>query len=328
MKKLNHFRIFGEFTTLAPLSHIGEAISTITYLVEEPILQPNGQIEPVFVYNGNAWRGQLRDLAATYLLTKLGITVGLDTFHLLFSGGKIGGDQSIDISQARNMRRAIPVVGLFGGGVGNQILPGKLRVGSSYPVCREAMRVLPEYLHQQALQVSYRQMTMEKSYTRMDDSKDPRMTDAVNPIDAPLLEGPKAKKKEGEVSTQMRMTSELLIAGVTLHHQIDLLDVETVEVGAFVSALHNFSASPYIGGQCNRGHGKVAYNSRIVNMETSEEHDLVKITGDGPACFSATAKEAKDAYDELLRQQYDAFLQKSENEIRGLLGAAECGSLL
>ena len=149
--------------------------------------------------------------------------MSLDAFHLLFSGGKIGGDQSIDIGQARSMRRAVPMIALFGGGVGNQILPGKLRVGISYPVCREAIRLLPDYLHEQAAKFSYRQMTMEKSYTRMDDSKNPAQNGFVNPIDAPMLDGPKAKKKYGEASTQMRMTSELLIPGVSLFHQIDLL---------------------------------------------------------------------------------------------------------
>lgn len=328
MKDLKHFRIFGQFVTQSPLSHIGETIGTTTYLVEEPILQPSGEIEPVFCYNGNAWRGQLRDLAAQYMLDKLGCTVSLEAFHLLFSGGRIGGDQSVDINQARQMRRVVPMIGLFGGGVGNQIMPGKLRVSSSYPVCREAMPVLPEELHASALAVSYRQMTMEKSFTRMDDSKNDKLTDAlISAIDAPLLEGNgKGKKKEGEASTQMRMTSELLIPGVTLHHEIDCIDVALVELGALVSALHSFAASPYIGGQCNRGHGRVKYTSRIVNMETGEEHDFVQVDG-GLARLAEPAQAAKDAYDQHLQEQYDAFLAKSETEIRGLLGAESCGSL-
>jgi hypothetical protein len=327
MKGLKHFRIFGQFVTQSPLSHIGETISTTTYLVEEPILQSSGQIQPVFCYNGNAWRGQLRDLAAQYMLDKLGCTVSLEAFHLLFSGGRIGGDQSVDINQARQMRRVVPMIGLFGGGVGNQIMPGKLRVSSSYPVCQEAIPVLPESLHASALVVSYRQLTMEKSYTRMDDSKKDKLTDQlISAIDAPLLEGGKGKKKEGEASTQMRMTSELLIPGVTLHHEIDCLDVSLIELGALVSALNAFAASPYIGGQCNRGHGKVKYSSQIMDMDTGEIHDFVKVD-QGLANLATPAKEAKDAYDKHLQDQYDQFLAKAETEIRGLLGAEQCGSL-
>jgi hypothetical protein len=48
-------------------------------------------IEEVFSYSGNAWRGQLRDLAASYMLDALGSpTLSLDAFHLLYSGGRIG----------------------------------------------------------------------------------------------------------------------------------------------------------------------------------------------------------------------------------------------
>jgi len=317
---MNHYRLFGEFTTLSPLSHIGESISTITYLVEEPILQPSGQIENVFSYNGNAWRGQLRDLSANYMLQNLGCTVNIDAFHLLFSGGKIGGEQSIDLSYARTMRRAVPMISLFGGGVGNQIMPGKMRVGSSYPLCQEAMPVLREQYHADCLKTSYRQLTMEKSYTRMDDSKHPDLIEHIPTADQPLLEGKKAKK-EGDVSTQMRMTSELLIPGVTLAHEIDLLDVSDIELGVLASAIYGFSASPYIGGQCNRGHGKVAYKSRIVNMQTGENFGFAKIDGEGPAHLSSMAQDAKDAYDAHLREQYDAFLARSESEIVGLLGA-------
>ena len=140
------------------------------------------------------------------------------------------------------------------------------------------MPALPEAMHAKALNLSYRELTMEKSYTRMDDSKNPQLTDAlISAVDAPMLEGKKGKKKEGEASTQMRMTSELLIPGVTLVHTIDVMDSNQVELGALVSALHRFAESPYIGGPCNRGHGRVRYQSWITNMETGEQHEFVKM---------------------------------------------------
>ncbi len=317
---MRHYRIFGEFKTLSPLSHIGESISTITYLVEEPILQSSGKIEPVFSYSGNAWRGQMRDLAASYMLNKLGLTVNIDAFHLLFSGGKIGGEQSIDLDYARSMRRVVPMIALFGGGVGNQIMPGKMRVNSAYPVCIEAMPVISDRYHPECLKNSYRQLTMEKSYTRMDDSKHPDRINHVPDKDVLLLSEKKGKQKS-DVSTQMRMTSELLIPGVTLVHEIDLIDVSQVELGVLVSALNSFSASSYIGGQCNRGHGKVSYKSILMDMENGDTHDLVKIDGNGPAKLSALADQAKQAYDQHLQTQYDAFLEQSKSEISGLLGA-------
>lgn len=140
-------RLDGVFTLLSPLSHIGEAISTTTYLVQEPVLQEDGTLEEVFVYSGNAWRGQLRDCAASYMMDKLGRPdISLDAFHLLFSGGRISGPQKTDLAQARNFRAAVPMLALWGGGIGNQILSGQLRVGSCYPICREASRILPTAL--------------------------------------------------------------------------------------------------------------------------------------------------------------------------------------
>lgn len=321
----SNYRIYGRFITKSPLSHISESISTNSYLVQDPILQPDGEIEEVFAYNGNAWRGQLRDLCATYLIEKLGMQISLDAFHLLFSGGKIGGDQSIDIAQAKLMRKVVPMISLFGGGIGNQILPGKLKVGSSYPLCIEALPVLNNKDHEQASKVSYRSLTMEKSFTRMDDSKKPDSIDFISVGDQPLLET-KSKKKDGDVSTQMRMTSELIIAGTTLAHEIDLVNVDEVELGAFVSALVRFAETPYIGGQSNKGHGRVDYTSKIVNMKTADVQNLVYVKDDLPK-LSDTAQQAKDAYDAHLQQIYNAFLEQKESEIRNLLGASACGSL-
>ena len=221
---MNNFRIYGKFLTKSPLSHIAEAISTISYLVQEPILQADGTTKDVFCYNGNAWRGQLRDLCAAYLLEKLNMQVSLDAFHLLFSGGKIGGEQSIDIMQAKTMRKIVPMISLFGGGIGNQILPGKMKVGNSYVLCSEALPVLSSRYHEHASKIDYADLTFEKSFTRFDDSKNFDKHEYVALDEQALLEQ-KPKKKESEVSTQMRMTSELLVAGATLVHEIDLMHV-------------------------------------------------------------------------------------------------------
>ena len=320
---MSNYRIYGCFKTKSPLSHISESISTNSYLVQDPILQPDGEIEEVFAYNGNAWRGQLRDLSATYLLEKLGMKVDLDAFHLLFSGGKIGGDQSIDIAKAKLMRKVVPHISIFGGGIGTQIMQGKLKVGSSYPLCVEALPVLHSQYYQQAKNISYADLTTEKSFTRFDDSKNFDLHDKVSLIDQPLLET-KSKKKDGDVSTQMRMTSELLIAGVTLAHEIDLVSVDDIELGAFVSALVQFAQVPYIGGQSNKGHGRVDYVAQIVNTKTGEVQELFKMDGDIPK-LSDVAQQAKDAYDDHLMKIYNAFLEQKESEIRGLLGVSECG---
>ena len=329
---MSYYRIHGLFTLRSPLSHIGESISTNTYLVQEPIIQPDGAIAEVFCYNGNAIRGMWRDAAAAYMLDRLGTDgsprahVPLDIFHLLFTGGRIGGDQSIDIDQARRIRAAIPMLSMWGGGVGNQIMAGKLRVSNAYPLCAEAIPALPERWHIEAAAAPYAGMTFEKSFSRMDDAKrEDLRTYLPLPDHADMLAGPASAKKKGkgsgDVADQMRMTTELVSAGTRLYTEIDVIDANEVELGSLVSAIHYWSRSPHLGGQGNKGHGKCRLDYRIIDMDDGEERDFVRVTGDGPCRLAALAEAAKTAYDRHLRALYDAMLTDCKADLRGLIGA-------
>jgi hypothetical protein len=311
-----NYRLSGTFTLRSPLSHIGESHSTTSFLVEEPVLQPDGSVEQVFCYSGNAWRGQLRDLSATYMLEHLGAPMlPVDSFHLLFSGGRIGGEQAVDIEQARRYRRIVPMLALFGGGVGNQILPGKLRVGNSYPVCREAMVALPAHLGEVAAARSYRELTFIKDFSRRDDSRDDR-------LGAYLLAPPEGeqRRRDDGPADQMRMSVELVAAGTQLATEIDALDVSEIELGALVSALHQFSRSPHIGGQANRGHGRVDLQYVYTDLDSGESGAFVAVHG-GVSLLAPPAEEAKWAYDQFLREQYDRLLAAQGGDMLQVLGA-------
>lgn len=322
-------RLSGTFELLSPLSHIGETASTTAYLVQEPLLQPDGALAEVFCYSGNALRGHLRDLAASYMLDAIGASgISLDGFHLLFSGGRIGGPQSVDIDRARTMRRAIPMLAMWGGGVGNQILAGKLRVGNCYPICREAIPALPKRLHERAAAMSYRGMSFEKSFSRKDDGKDERLhrflpsPDAAGGNDDGASGKPATKptRRDDGPADQMRMTVELLAVGVSLYTWIDVLDASDAELGALVSALHSFSRSPHIGGQANKGHGRVALHYDLMDLDSGETLDFLTISDDSPIRLAPPAAAAKASYDQHLREIYDAKLQERKPEIIELIG--------
>ena len=296
---MNNYRISAKFTTKSPLSHISDAISTNSYLVQEPILQENDEIEEVFCYNGNAWRGQLRDLCAINLLNTLDKQISLDAFHLLFTGGKIGGEQSINIEQAKALRKAITMISLFGGGVGNQILAGKMKVGNSYPVCKQAIPVLPQKYHHHAQKINYSDLTFEKSFTRFDDSKNPEKQEYIN---QPIID-----KKKKEATTQMRTTSELLVAGAELVHEIHLVGATEAELGLLVEALLTFAKAPYIGGQSNKGHGRVHLATTITNTDTGDEHNFVWVHDD--VKVSDFAQKMLDAYHQHIQKNLDAIAE-------------------
>ena len=327
VSRFKTIRLDGKITLLAPLSHLGESLGTDSYLTTDIIIGPDGQPCEVFLYSGNSFRGIMRDMAAVYLLNKLGgAAIPLETFHLLFSGGSIGGPQSVDIDQARAFRRALPALSIFGGGVGNQIMEGKLKIGSMYPLVAECQRVLPEKLRDPNAP-SWKKWTYEKSYTRRDDSKQENLRKYIS--DAPLLPAsqqalltgetePKKKEKDGP-ATQMRYTVELLAAGAVMYQRVYLQDMTDLELGAFVSALHEFQKAPYIGGKSGTGHGLCEIEYEWSYPGDKEPRGVFLRVSENMMWLSKPAEEAKQEYDDFLKHVYDDYLENKAPELKQLL---------
>jgi len=147
----------GEMVALTSISHIGETLGINAKLRREKIVQPDGTFEEIPIISGNSIRGILRDRGMMHMLSVLGYGVNKDTgevqglslpaFYFLFSGGvlsKTTGNSSIDVDEARKWREAIPLVALFGGAMGNQIMPGKAKIGKAIPICKETRHIIPE----------------------------------------------------------------------------------------------------------------------------------------------------------------------------------------
>lgn len=329
-------RIENIFTLLAPLSHIGQSIGPDSYLATQQILDNYGNPVEVFVYSGNAIRGMWRDSGAKYMLDKLGenvkLAIPLDLFYLLFSGGSIGGDQSIDIDQARKIREKVPHLSLFGGGVGNMLLPGKINVGEGLPVCRELSHIIPDNCPG-SRDLSWRQMTTENSYSRKDDAKDELLRPYINdPANTPLLEAPQQMallgdgedkkppkdKEKKEKPQQMRYTIETICRGTVLWQEIIFQDLTEIELGALVAAIAEWSKTPYLGGQARIGMGKVKLESWIEFYGQERERFL---NVDGSKCLlNQPAQEAKQKYDEFLNQYNGYIEERRDNLIKAIGG--------
>lgn len=281
-------RLCGEFALRSPLSHIGEAVSTVAYLVQDPVVQPDGTVTEVFCYNGNAWRGQLRDLMARRVADAVGGNLNINAFHFLFSGGRLDKQEdTLDLAAARSLRASLPMLGLLGGGIGSQLLGGRLRVFGSYPVCQEAIPVLPTRLHEDAARVSYKALTFEKEFTRRDDGKQEDGNRYMMPVNSPRKLNAKGKL----TSDQMRMTSELVAPGTRLHTEMHMAHVNSIEVGCLLLALMDFAEAPCIGGQGNRGHGLV--NLRYRETESAQDFFVLE---DGQATLLPEAAEMVRRY--------------------------------
>jgi len=328
-EQVKPYRLDGEIRMLAPLSHIGESHGTDSYLAEQVVIGPDGQPQEVFVYSGNAFRGMMRDCGMRYLLDRLGgLQVPVETFHLLFSGGSLGSKTFVDIEQARLYRKLLPLFSILGGGTGNQIISGKLRVGQLYPITEECKRILPSQYHDQDLP-SWRQWTVDLSFTRKDDTKDERLRQYLMGLEAPeqqlMLETSaeptkKASKKEDDgPAQQMRYTVECLAAGSVLYQRIELIDVTELELGAWVSCLAKWSQSPYLGGKSNIGFGLCEASWQYIIPGEDEEWKPFVTIKDGQCLMSPMPQQAMETYDRFLLSLYQAYLDNSQAEIKMLL---------
>jgi CRISPR type IV-associated protein Csf2 len=271
----------GTMTLLTSCSHIGESFGINSKLRREKIIQPDGSAEEVPVISGNSIRGILRDRGMLHMLRTLGYGVNEETgevrglslaaFYFLFSGGALTktGDRGLDVDEARRWRDLIPLVAIFGGAMGNQIMPGKCKIGKAIPICSETAHLLSERFVDGNELKSIWDLCQEEAYTRRDDEKNEKLRQLIAPRVRGLLEANAAKEREklgtsddvaGETGQkqQMRYYVETLAAGTRLFWEVTLDDVTDLEFEAFAVCLAEFARWPYIGGKSGVGHGKVA----------------------------------------------------------------------
>ncbi len=302
---MESYRFEGVMTALTSIIHSGgQTFGIETKLRRERFVQPDGSVEEVPVISGNGLRGMLRDCGMLHMCRALGYGVfegangpaveglSLPAFHFLFSGGALTSDggKGLDISLARRLRTLIPLVGVFGGAVGNQILPGRLKVGKAIPLCRETSHLLPE---RYATNVSIWEYLQTEMYTRKDDSGNERLRHLMPPHTLQLLDAQRASSKarnergdpDPEVGAhqQMMYHVESFAAGTRFFWELFLDDATDIEFEALIAALAEWSKAPYIGGRSAVGLGKVAVNfDRWFRVEPRIDLDASGVAVDVP----------------------------------------------
>ena len=258
----------GTMTALSSVSHIGETRGITSLLRREKIAQPDNTVEEIPVVSGNSLRGIFRDAGMMHMLQVLGYGVDpssgmidgvpLSAFYFLFSGGALTkSSRGIDVDEARRWRELIPLVALFGGAMGNQIMPGKMKIGKLYPICNETAHIIPERF-EPLCNTSVWELCQQEAYTRRDDEKNENLRFLISGQDQLLLQA----ERKGEIEKpdhkqQMRYFVETLCAGSMFFWDVTLLDVSDVEFEAFLTTMTQWGRAPYIGGKSGTGHGKV-----------------------------------------------------------------------
>jgi CRISPR type IV-associated protein Csf2 len=271
----------GTVTCLSSISHNGGQTAGITSMLRrEKFVQPDGSVEEIPLLSGNAMRGLLRDRGMLHMCKQLGYGVDeqtgtvkgltLNAFYFLFSGGALSSDggKTLNIDQAREMRALIPLVGLFGGALGNQIMPGRIKMGKLIPIVSETMHLMPERFRPIQPQ-SIWEYLQEEMYTRKDDERNEHLRTVILPAERKRLPGSlgqeslmKVEKEDYEEDTrkpqQMMYFVETLCAGTQFYWKIVLDDVTDIEFEAFLTTLAEFARLPYVGGKSNIGLGEVS----------------------------------------------------------------------
>lgn len=288
------------YTLKQPMSHIGESESTVSFLNTIRIAV-DGKVNEVFALTGNAIRGTLRDCAARNLLDMLGIKLKKKEFNILFSGGNISGTLSTDIDQAKAYRELLPIISIFGAGVGNQILSGKMTQSFALPVCKETVQIVPDVIgiDKSMFQISWKQMTGTINFTRFDDSKNVKYHQYLN-------DGEDNTDKDS-TSTQMRYEVEYMVPGTQLYHIINLCTDDQIEIGAFVSALQELSKSPVLGGMGGKGFG-ICDADFIADGETFAEIANERFG------MSEKAEKALNAYNGFILENKEKIITFLENQ--------------
>lgn len=260
----------GTLTALSSISHNGgDSFGINSKLRREKVIQPDGQVEQVPLLSGNGLRGMLRDRGMLHMCHMLGYGteaegLPLNAFHFLFSGGALTSKagRGLDIDYARRLQRTIPLVGVFGGAVGNMIIPGKIKIGKALPICQETAHLIPATFAARATG-SVWDYLQEEMYTRKDDSKDERNRPLLSASARQLVDTEQRSTsltpvEETGQKQQMRYYVETFGAGTPFFWRITLTDVEDVEFAALLTTLVEFSRAPYVGGKSNIGLGEVA----------------------------------------------------------------------
>jgi len=286
-------------TALQPIIHSEGTFGNIATFRRQKYVLASGEVVQLPIVSGNSIRNRLRNAIMWHMLHQCGLADGgqLDkrAVNLLFSGGVLdSSSQTMDIQGYWEMTRLIPALGLFGGGVGNALVPGCLRVGPLLPICAETTTLsnapipesaIPEVFHAPAVaaymdtfQGTRKEIFKDKKYQKLLPSAE---ADATNKaISDGKKRGKKAPKDKGD-SQQMIYHVECMAAGTLLYWRVGVEAATPLEYEALLTGLALMAQAPTVGGKAAVGFGLIKIEA--VSMQTPLTLASAPSTSDVPA---------------------------------------------
>jgi len=254
-------------TAIDPIHQGGDTTGTTLSELRREEMVVDGVVQRVPIVSANSIAHLLRESTVFWVMDQIGLErfapKQVGAVKLLFSGGgratKVGSASYIDLYEEHEVRSMFPSISLFGGTIGNRMLKGRVRVGNGIPICRETAFRLPEWLRPEA-KLSMYDLIQELSFSSMDPREN---ADYDHVLDPEIIRAYRAaqeerrKKNKGGSEMKLRRSTECLKAGTILFLDFTLFYPTDIELGTFLGGLGYFYERPYLGGNRNRGFGRI-----------------------------------------------------------------------
>lgn len=321
MTQINHSLVDVKLTLAylaeQPIMHTEETIGNISKLKQMRVIY-NGKPVSVPTLSGNSFRGQLRDILADELCSRLSIQGeqllrfdNNETYAILYSGGALS-ERSTSGGLLKNFVEHLPSMRLMGAAFGNVMLPSKLAMTHIVPCAEETQ----EILHSKYATLEEGIVPLPKKWptarnllfnagplTRKDDRKDRTRQRFVDPK---MFEQAEFKSganggTEQQDPQQMIYYVECIPAGTWLLQQLySKFPLDLLELGCLFDGLNAFLRQPALGGRSSAGYGQVRVQLRgTVNTESVQ----------WPTEWSETVKNAVNTYENYLIEKREEILK-------------------
>ena len=309
-----------------PIMHTEETIGNISKLKQMRVIY-KGKPVSVPALSGNSFRGQLRDILADELCSRLSDQgkqrlrfENNETYTILYSGGALS-ERSTSGNLLNDFSDHLPSMRLMGAAFGNVMLPSKLAVTHVVPCAEETQEILHGMCDtlEDGLVPALEEWPSARNLlfnagplTRKDDTKDRTLQRFVDPEMFSQTESQSNEddnNEENQDPQQMIYYIECIPAGAWLLQQLySKFPLDQLELGCLFDGLNAFLRQPTLGGRSSAGYGQVRVQLRgAVGTEPVQ----------WPVEESETIKNAVCAYQNYLTENREKILSaltvKTEN---------------
>lgn len=320
MKQTNHALVDVKLTLAylaeQPIMHTEETIGNISKLKQMRVIY-NGKPVSIPALSGNSFRGQLRDILADTLCSRLSNRGeqllrfdNNETYTILYSGGALS-EQSKSGAMLKGFLEHLPSIRLMGAAFGDRMLPSKLAMTHVVPCAEETQEILQsKYTILEGCVPPPEKWPSARNLlfnagplTRKDDRRDPTRQRFVDPemfAQSELKTGAD-EKVENRDPQQMIYYVECIPAGTWLLQQLySKFPLDSLELGCLFDGLNAFLRQPVLGGRSSAGYGQVQVQLR----GTIDAESVL-----WPAEWSETIENAVESYENYLVEKKEEILK-------------------